>query len=136
MLDQIFQDYWDKVIDGDEKLVEVYGTYTNTPIKWIQCEDITVRNLVNRICDDFESSGYDLNDVSIEEIRDIFIDTRVKVETPSQYIGLTEAKRYTEEKLANFHSNEAFKDHPEREMVEKNLKNALEAIISKIKELM
>ena len=28
MLDQIFQDYCDEVIDGDEKLAEVYGTYT------------------------------------------------------------------------------------------------------------
>ena len=136
MLDQIFQDYWDKVIDGNEKLVEVYGTYTNTPTKWIQCEDITVRNLVNRICDDFEASGYDLNEVSIDEIRDIFIDTPIKVDTPSQYIGLNEAKQYVEEHLANFNSNEAFKNHPERETVENNLKGALEAIVTKMKELM
>ena len=136
MLNQIFQDYWDKVIDGDEKLIELYGTYTNTPIKWIQCEDITIRNLVNRICDDFEASGYDLNDVSIDEIRDIFIDTSVKVETPTQYIGLNEAKQYVEEQLANFNSNEAFKDHPEREIVKNNLEGALETIISKMKELM
>ena len=136
MLDQIFQDYWDKVIDGTEKLSEVYGTYTNTPTKWITCEDITVKNLINRICDDFEDAGHDLNDVPIEKIRDIFLDTPIDVETPTQYIGLNEAKLYVEEKLANFHSTEGLRNHPEAATVEKNLKNALDGIISKMKELL
>lgn len=136
MLDQIFQDYWDQVIDGDETLKEVYGTYTNTPIKWLRCEDITIKNLVNRICDGFEASGHDLNEVPIEKIRERFINTIVKVETPTQYIGLSEAKLYVEEKLANFNSIEAFKDHPERETVKSNLKNALDEIVAKLSELM
>ena len=108
MLDQIFQDYCDEVIDGNEKLSEVYATYSNTPVKWIKCEDITVKNLVNRICDDFEEAGNDLNEVPIDMIREKFLDTTLKVDTPSQYIGLNEAKLYVEEKLANFNSIEAF----------------------------
>ena len=135
MLDQIFQDYSDEIIDGNEKLSEAYATYTNTPLKWVRCEDITVKNLVNRICDEFESAGYDLNDVPIESIRDKFLETKVEVDTPTQYTGLNEAKQYVEERLANFRSNEAFKNHPEADVVESNLKGALEAIITKMKEL-
>ena len=136
MLDQIFQDYCDRVIDGNEKLAEVYGTYTNTPVRWLKCEDITVKNLVNRICDDFEEAGHDLNEVPIETIREKFLETSVEVDTPSQYLGLNDAKLYVEEKLANFHAIEAFQNHPERETVQKNLKEALDTIINKMKELM
>ena len=136
MLDQIFQDYYDEIIDGDRKLSELYGTYTNTPVKWIQCEDITIKDLINRICDNFEEAGHDLNEVPIDSIREKFLDTLVKVDTPSQYIGLNDAKLYVEEKLANFHSIEAFRNHPERETVEKNLKDTLDTIISKMTELM
>ena len=136
MLDQIFQDYWDEVIDGNGKLKEIYGTYTNTPTKWISCEDITVKSLVNRICDEFEDAGHDLNEVPITKIRDRFVQTEIIVDTPSQYVGLNEAKLYVEEKLANFHSVEALKNHPEAESIEENLKGALQSIVSKMKELM
>ena len=136
MLDQIFHDYHDEVIDGNEKLAVVYGTYTNTPIKWIICEDITVKKLVNRICDEFEASGYDLHEVPIDKIRERFITTDLRVDTPSQYIGLNKAKTYIEENLANFQSNEAFRNHPDAEMVVSNMKQALDNIILEIKGLL
>ena len=135
MLDQIFQDYSDEVIDGTEKLKETYATYTNTPVKWVRCEDISVKNLVNRICDEFETAGFDLHDVPIETIRDRFIETKVTVDTPTQYIGLNEAKQYVEERLANFRATEAFQNHPSADLIESDLKAALETIISKMKEL-
>lgn len=136
MLDQIFHDYCDKVIDGNESIKETYGTYTNTPTKWIQCEDITVKALVNRICDAFESSGYDLTEVPIYNIRDKFVDTPIRTQTPSEYISLNEAKSYVEEQLENFQSIEALQNHPNAEEMQKSLTSALESIISSMKELM
>ena len=128
MLDQIFQDYCDKAIDGNERLNETYARYANTPVKWIQCEDISVKNLINRICDDFEAAGFDLDDLPLDNIREKFIATNVATETPQEYIELGKAKIYIEEKLKDLHSIDALKDHPQAATIQGNLKETLDKI--------
>jgi len=134
MLDQIFQDYWDKVISGEDKIKEVYATYSNTPSNWICCEDITVKDLVNRICDEFEDAGYDLNDVPIGTIRDRFINFEISVEIPTQYTGLNDVKLYIEKQLDIFNSNEGLQSHPDGPQLESNLRETHKMIIAKIQE--
>lgn len=107
-MDQIFQDYYDKVITGDELLAEIYGTYHNVPLKWIECESVTIKSLVNRICDDFESNGFDLDDLPIVNIRERFIDYEPVVRVPPEWEQLVEAKRLAESQLKDLKSNDLF----------------------------
>ena len=107
-MDQIFQDYYDKVITGDELLKEIYGTYHNVPLKWIECEHITIKALVNRICDDFESNGFDLDDLPIVNIREKFTDYEPVVRVPPEWEQLLEAKRLAESQLSDLKNNELF----------------------------
>lgn len=135
MMDQIFQDYVDKIIDGEDKLKDAFATYSNTSVKWIKCEDITVAGLVDQICDDFESAGFDLDDLPIDNIKERFIDFKPEVKIPQEYIELDEAKRYVEQQMLQLKSNENFQGHPRFAEAEADLSSTLETIIAKLEEL-
>lgn len=107
-MDQIFQDYYDGVIDGDDLLRETYATYHNVPTKWLECEAITVKDLVNRICDDFESNGFDLEELPLVNIREKFIEYEPVVRVPLEYTQLLDAKQQAQEQLTNLKNDPKF----------------------------
>ena len=134
-MDQIFQDYYDKVISGDEMLKEIYGTYHDVPLKWIECEHITIKALVNRICDDFESNGFDLDDLPIVNIREKFIDHEPVVRVPPEWEQLLEAKRLCENELVNIQNNESLMSLGTVEAIISHIEGTIASIDNKLQEL-
>lgn len=134
-MDQIFQDYYDKVLTGDELLKEIYGTYHNVPLKWIECEQITVKGLVNRICDDFESNGFDLDDLPIVNIREKFIDYEPVVRVPPEWEQLLEAKALCETELQVIRNNEQLMKHESIEKIISHFEGTIVSIDNKLKGL-
>ena len=134
-MDQIFQDYYDKVLTGDELLKEIYGTYLYVPLKWIECEQITVKGLVNRICDDFESNGFDLDDLPIVNIREKFIDYEPVVRVPPEWEQLLEAKALCETELQVIRNNEQLMKHESIEKIISHFEGTIVSIDNKLKGL-
>ena len=134
-MDQIFQDYYDKVITGDELLSEIYGTYHNIPIKWIECEQTTVKDLVNRICDTFESNGFDLDDLPIVNIREKFIDYQPVVRVPPEWEQLLDAKALCERELQVIRDNEQLMKHESIEKIISHFEGTIVSIDNKLKGL-
>ena len=134
-MDQIFQDYHDGILSGDEKLKEVYGTYHNTPLKWIECEDITIRSLLNRICDDFEDEGFDLDELPMVNIRDKFIDYKPVVRVPPEWEQLLEAKKVAETELTKLRTSESFMKIEGIQDVICTIERTIDSIDNKLSEL-
>ena len=134
-MDQIFQDYFDKILTGDELLKEVYGTYHNLPLKWIECEHITIKSLVNRICDDFESNGFDLDDLPIVNIREKFIDLEPTVRVPSEWKQLLEAKQRCETELNKIKTNDQMMSMERIDETIGHIETTIESINNKLQEL-
>ena len=134
-MDQIFQDYHDGILSGDEKLKEIYGTYHDTPLKWIECEDITIRNLLNRICDDFEGQGFDLDELPMVNIRDKFIDYEPVVRVPPEWEQLLEAKKLAESELSKLRLNESLMTINGIADVISTIERTIDSIDNKLSEL-
>ena len=134
-MDQIFQDYYDKILTGDELLKEIYGTYRNVPLKWVQCENITIKALVNRICDDFESNGFDLDDLPIVNIREKFMDYEPVVRVPPEWEQLVEAKALCEKELKSIRNNEYLMKHETINEIISHFEGTIVSIDNKLKGL-
>ena len=134
-MDQIFQDYYDGVIDGDESLKETYATYQNVPTKWIQCEDTSVKGLINRICDDFESNGFDLDELPLENIREKFLEYEPVVRVPPEYKQLLDAKKQAEEQLSVLKLDPNFSKLDSYERIVHHIETMIVSINNKLQEL-
>ena len=134
-MDQIFQDYYDRILTGDELLKEIYGTYHDIPLKWIDCEEITIKGLVNRICDDFESNGFDLDELPIVNIREKFIDHKPVVRVPPEWEQLMEAKALCETELKVIRNNENLMAHDNIDKIISHFEGTIASIDNKLKGL-
>ena len=134
-MDQIFQDYYDKILTGDELLKEIYGTYHDVPLKWIECEHITIKSLVNRICDDFESNGFDLDDLPIVNIREKFQDHEPVVRVPPEWEQLVEAKSLCERELKVIKNSEELMKLETIDKIISHFEGTIASIDNKLSEL-
>ena len=134
-MDQIFQDYYDKILTGDELLKEIYATYKDVPTKWVDCEHVTIKSLVNRICDDFESNGFDLDDLPIVNIREKFIDFEPVVRVPPEWEQLLEAKQLAETQLSDLKNNELFMKHEDIGKIIAHIETTIVSIDNKLQGL-
>jgi hypothetical protein len=123
-MNQIFQDYHDGNITGNEKLRELFAQREDQPISWVQCKDITIKDLVNQICDDFEAAGFDLDNLPIENIRDKFLEYQPKVVVPPKYRLLVEAKETIKSQIESIKSIQ----HVEEEQIESLLSKFYDSI--------
>ena len=127
-MDQIFHDYHDRILTGDELLKEVYATYNNVSIKWLECENITIRDLVNRICNDYEDEGFDLDELPLVNIRERFMDFTPIVRVPPEYEQLVDAKNKSKEQLISITENKSLMNVPGIQDVIKQIKDTIESI--------
>ena len=134
-MDQIFQDYHDMILTGDEFLKDIYGTYHDIPLKWIQCEHITVKALVNRICDDFESNGFDLDELPLVNIREKFIEYEPVVRTPPEYAQLVDAKNQAKEQLSILKTDENLRKSDSYDKIISHIETMITSIDNKLQEL-
>ena len=134
-MDQIFQDYHDMILTGDEFLKDIYGTYHDIPLKWIECEHITVKALVNRICDDFESNGFDLDELPLVNIREKFIEYEPVVRTPPEYAQLVDAKNQAKEQLSILKTDENLRKSDSYDKIISHIETMITSIDNKLQEL-
>lgn len=134
-MDQIFQDYHDMILTGDEFLKEIYGTYQDVPLKWIECEHITIKSLVNRICDDFESNGFDLDELPLDNIREKFIECEPVVRVPPEYTQLVAAKNQAKEQLEAIKADENLKAIDSYDKIVGHIETMIASIDNKLQEL-
>lgn len=132
---QIFQDYNDNILDGDITLKDAYSRYHNVSVKWLKCENITIKSLLNRICDEFESNGFDLDELPLENIRDSFVKHAPVVSVPLEYTQLTEAKQYTISQLDSIKQNETLMSLPDISSVIAQIESTIESIDNELLKL-
>jgi len=135
-MDQIFHDYYDKILTGDEKLQEIYATYENQPVSWVHCENITIRELVNKICDEFEDAGFDLDELPLENIKDKFMEFEPKVIVPEQYKYLIAAKNRLKEQFALLKNIENLVNDEHHQAILNKFSDSIKEIDRQIKDLL
>lgn len=104
-MNKIFQDYYDGTLSGDETLKKVYSDYYKISEKWIQCENITIKALMNRICDEYEADGFDLESLPLDTIRVRFLEFEPKWTEPPEYRQFVEGKQLAESQLELIKNN-------------------------------
>ena len=135
-MDQIFHDYYDKILTGDEKLQEIYATYENQPVSWVHCDDITIKELTNRICDEFEDAGFDLDELPLENIKDKFIEFEPKIIVPEQYKSLIAAKNRVKEQFELLKNIENLVEDEHHQAILNKFSDILKEIDKQIKDLL
>lgn len=134
-MEKIFKDYQDGTITGNEKLQEIFAQREGQPLSWVHCRNITIKDLVNQICDDFESAGFDLDDLPIENILDKFLEYKPQIIVPPKYHSLVEAKETIKYQIQEIQSIE----HVEPEQLTSILSKfyaAIQEIDKQIKDLL
>ena len=92
-MEKIFDLFLAKELSGEKKIKEAYSAILDEPICWIECEDISIQQLVDRICDNLEKEGLDLETTPTDLVRKKFANFDIKVKIPQAYIDLYEAKK-------------------------------------------
>lgn len=126
-MEDIFLDYQNKKITGDSTLQEEYSRRTETKKEWVECEDITIHQLINRILDEFEDAGFDLEMLPMENVLERFLTYKPVINVPSEYTQLQNAKILIENQIASIEVNEHTID-----MVQQ-MKGTLGTVLSAIK---
>ena len=89
----IFDKFIAQEITGDTKIKKAYSSQYNHPMSWIECEDISIQQLVDRICESLEQEGHDLEETPIEKVKEIFCTFKLEIKVPAAYTSLYEAKQ-------------------------------------------
>ena len=134
-MEQIFKDYQDGKITGNEKLQELYAQRKDHPISWVHCRNTTIKDLVNQICDDFETAGFDLDSLPIENILDKFLEYEPQIVIPPKYHALVEAKETIKSQIKSIESIEHV-DQNQLESILSKFYDAIAEIDRQIKDLL
>ena len=92
-MEKIFDLFLAEELSGQKKIKEAYSLLHDEPIRWIECEDISIQQLVDRICDNLESEGLDLETTPTEVVREKFANFDIEVKVPQAYLDLHKAKQ-------------------------------------------
>ena len=126
---EIFLDYQCEKITGNVTLAEEYAKRNDVPILWVECENITVQQLINRILDDYEEAGFDLDNLPMENVLEKFVTYKPKISIPKEYIQLQDAKLFIEKQIESTEVNEHTLDAISQ------MKQILDSVIVAMKEL-
>lgn len=127
---KIFESFLQNKALGKSSILDAYSEIYEVKRSWLSCEkDISVQELIDSICDDLESQGYDLSSTSTDEIKKYFVLYKVEVKAPEGYADLMHAKEITQIALENINSTNA------EEKYKNQISSMLDLIESKLKEL-
>ena len=126
-MEDIFSDYQNKFISGDSKLKDEYASRRDANPAWVVCKDITIRQLINDILDEFEEAGFDLENLPIENVIDRFASFEPKIKIPVDFLQLQEAKIMIEDQIASTEESDLTAD------AISSMKSALDAVNEAIK---
>jgi len=126
-MQSIFLAYQNKTITGHAKLQEEYARVKGVKKEWVRCHDISVRQLIDEILDEFEDAGFDLDTLPMENVLSRFLTFEPKIEIPHEYIQLQDAKTLIENQISNTKEAEYTKD------VIASMKSALQSVNEAIK---
>ena len=105
-MESIFLAYQNETITGNTKLQEEYAQRKGIKKQWVHCEDISVRQLIDKILDEFEEAGFDLDTLPMENVLSRFLAFEPRIEIPTEYIQLQEAKKLIENQISNTKATE------------------------------
>lgn len=126
-MESIFLAYQDGTITGNTKLQEEYAQVKGAKKEWVHCKDISVRQLIDQILDEFEDAGFDLDTLPMENVLSRFMTFEPKIEIPQEYIQLQDAKTLIENQIGNTEETE----HTKAAIA--SMKSALHAVNEAIK---
>ena len=93
---QIFEKMMSKEFDESMMLSKAYALIHNLNEAWIVCDDCTIKEQCHRICDELEASGYNLEALSLDSIKEKFAEIKFTVEYPAEYLQLQKSLEYVE----------------------------------------
>lgn len=126
-MESIFLAYQDGTITGNTKLQEEYARVKGAKKEWVHCKDISVRQLIDQILDEFEDAGFDLDTLPMENVLSRFMTFEPKIEIPREYIQLQDAKTLIENQINNTEETE----HTKAAIA--SMKSALQSVNEAIK---
>lgn len=107
-MEKIFDMFLKKEMPGNTLMLDAYSQIHDIKPEWLSDHrGLTIQELIDTICDNLESQGYDLSTTAIDEIKHRFVLYEIKIEAPKEYIELREAKNQAEDVLKNFQSANA-----------------------------
>tara|TARA_B100001758_G_C18206179_1_gene502495 strand:- start:24 stop:416 length:393 start_codon:yes stop_codon:yes gene_type:complete len=96
----IWEKFIDKTYSGEMLIKEAFAKENNVKISWVNDkENMSIQALVNKICDQLEAEGYDLEITSTEAVKNRFLEYEIFVEAPIEYSNMAEAKDQAEKVL-------------------------------------
>lgn len=95
----IFDSYLAGDIDPDESVNQLFSEKKHISLNWITSEDTTVQDIIDDICDLYESEGYDLETMPVTKIGDRFHLYEPSYSIPKEYKQLLETKEYVEKQI-------------------------------------
>ena len=128
-MEQLFDLFLQKELKGETSILDAYSKLHGVKRSWLSSkQDLTIQELVDNICDDLESQGYDLSTTSTDEIKDRFILWEVLIKAPAGYKELVHAKNITEIALKNINSSDVDPKYKKQissmlDLIESNLKD-------------
>ena len=129
-MESIFELFLKKEIPGDTPILEAYAKVHDIKKTWLSVnKNLTIQELVDQICDDLESQGYDLSSTPITEIKQRFALHEIIISAPKEYLQLKEAKDQAESSLKSLHAHNV----PEEYITQVN--SMISLLETKMKEL-
>lgn len=116
-------------IEPNESVNKVFSEKHCISQKWITSEDMSVQDIIDDICDSYESEGYDLEVMPVTKIGDRFHLYEPEYSIPIEYRRLLETKEYVENQVT-----EAVRLGYDNSIVS-FMKDTLDTIVDRIKGL-
>ena len=99
-----------KYLDLNLPIKNVYAANKDVKLSWVQDPaGLTIQEWIDKCCDKLEEEGYDLQETSIEFVKDKFVNYDISVVPPKEYTQLQEALEQAKKTLALLSKFEADK---------------------------
>ena len=119
-----------KIYSGDMLIKEAFAKENNVNITWVDDKlNFTIQEFVNKICDELEADGHDLQQTSTDVVKSLFLEYKISIEPPVAYTNMAEAKEQAEEVLKKLQEYNA-----DQLAIEKT-NRMIDLLVSKMKEL-
>lgn len=93
----IWEKFIDKTYPGNMLIKDAFAKENNVKLSWVNDNlNLTIQAFVNKICDELEAEGLDLEITSTDVVKDMFLKYEISIQPPLEYSNIAEAKDQAE----------------------------------------
>ena len=98
-MDKVWQGYIDNTLSLDMSLKDAYCQCYRIPSQWVEIEDITLEEYVQKCTDFLEAAGYNLDTTPLKYLEDKFVSLEITITAPKEYIDLSKSLTAIEKQI-------------------------------------